>query len=844
MLANTNQAAVKRLSKRIMKQSRTRNIFTILAIVLTTFMFTTVFSIGTSLGQNIATMMLRQQGTKSAIFLEKPTKEQISSIKKTNGLYACGVQVRVEKAQLENEESDVPLSLNYYDKTEYRKNFMPALSHVKGHYPEKVNEVMLSRKALELMKIKQPELGMTISLKVNDKAETYVLSGWFTDYCYFASGCQGMVSEARMKQLGKSLTEDGFASISARSGHQHKLLDELNDTVELSAGQKFDSNYDVQSEETSNNLIIVIVILFIGLIILLSGYLLIYNVMYISVTKDIRFYGMLKTIGTTPKQIRTIVKRQGMWLSVIGIPIGLFLGTAMSFFAVPYALMLFEAGENSAMPSTISFHPVIYGATILFAVLTVTVSCRKPAKLAGKVSPVEAMKYNGQNQYHGKAKKGTSGGKLYRMAARNVFREKKRAFLVFASLFMGTMSLLSVNAFVGSLDVKNYIDYYLIDDYTIFLDSQDEDENKENEQVYKDSTEELFQQIQNIEGVTSSSANRSVDVELVFDEKVFMPFLKSVSAEGGSYQETIDYFKEQVGKDTSYSAPVVAVSSDIIQKYNTRARQKLDIARFEKGEICLAGYVSNTEDADAMKGKTIQLRSRDGQNTVSLEVGACPVSGDDYGLNIGYYWYQSGAPSCILVSKKVLDKVEKNSTIVNIIADCKKKAEPYVTSRIKALIDTNPYVISERIKSEEVTEFKSSLLSMRVLTSGISIVLILIGIINFINVMLTGVFTRRKELAVMESVGMTKKQIQKMLMYEGMYYGFITIGLILTAGNGILSLIGNMVTKIADYAVYNYPWRLVTGMSILILLICVAVPAVVYHLIARESVTERIRLGE
>lgn len=143
--------------------------------------------------------------------------------------------------------------------------------------------------------------------------------------------------------------------------------------------------------------------------------------MYISVTKDIRFYGMLKTIGTSPSQIKSIVKMQTIKLSLLGVPIGIFLGIITSFAAVPFALEMFGMGNDGAMPSDISFNPVIYIGTVLFAIITVSVSCRKPAKLAGKVSPVEALKYNGSSKIKYKAKKGTDGGKIYKMAYRNVF---------------------------------------------------------------------------------------------------------------------------------------------------------------------------------------------------------------------------------------------------------------------------------------------------------------------------------------------------------------------------------------------------------------------------------------
>ena len=148
------------------------------------------------------------------------------------------------------------------------------------------------------------------------------------------------------------------------------------------------------------------------------------------------------------------------------------------------------------------------------------------------------------------------------------------------------------------------------------------------------------------------------------------------------------------------------------------------------------------------------------------------------------------------------------------------------------------------IKSEMSSDFTSSMAAMNILTAGISIILILIGIINFINVMLTGVFTRRKELAVMESVGMTKKQVRKMLMFEGFYYGLITIALILTVGNAIVYAVAQMAQQISDYAVFNYPWVLMLAISAVIMIICVVVPSVVYRVLSKESVTERLKSGE
>ncbi|MDO4944562.1 MAG: ABC transporter permease [Ruminococcus sp.] len=836
MLKNNNQTAVKRISVRSLKHNRVRNMFAVLAIILTTFMFTTVFSIGFSLGKNLNTMMLREQGTKSTVYLPNPSDEQISQVKSCDHLNAAGIRIHIASAQ-SPQNAETVISLDYYDKTEYEENYLPAVSGVKGSYPEADNEIMLSKAALDALKIKDPVQNTDITLKIDGEEKSFKLSGWFTDYSFTSGGFQGFVSKSYSDGLGLTAEKDGVLSASAKIGSQASLINELENSVKLKDGQEIDYTDDVQEDNVSNATVVAAAIGIIGLIIVFSGYLLIYNVMYISVTKDIRFYGMLKTIGTSPKQISKIVKTQAFRLSVIGIPIGILLGTAISFAAVPYALQMFGSGMNGAMPTDISFNPFIYVGTVLFGIFTVAVSCRKPAKLAAKVSPVEALKYNGQNSNKIKPHKSTSGGKLYKMAFRNVFREKKRALLVFASLFMGTMAFLSTNAFIGSMKLENYVDYYLPNDYTIYTNSGSDENSEEDEKIYIDAANKLAADIAEIDGVTSVSVSRSVDAELTFDEEVFKPFIENEkNFDKADMQDMLNHYREE----GDYHVPVIGVSSDMMRLYNKKARQKIDIDRFEKGEICFIGYVNTNEQSEQVKGKTITLTDDGTGNSVSLEVGACPTYGDDRGINIGYYWQMAGAPSCILVSQSVIDKLNSNPSVDNIIADCEPKSESYVTSIIKELTKTNPSVLQTEIKSEMIEDFKSSMLSMNILTAGISIILILIGVINFINVMLTGVFTRRKELAVMESVGMTKKQIRKMLMLEGVYYGIITLALILTAGNVIVYAVARLAEMIADYAVFNYPWQLMLIIAAVIMLICIAVPAAVYGTISKESVTERL----
>ena len=117
--------------------------------------------------------------------------------------------------------------------------------------------------------------------------------------------------------------------------------------------------------------------------------------------------------------------------------------------------------------------------------------------------------------------------------------------------------------------------------------------------------------------------------------------------------------------------------------------------------------------------------------------------------------------------------------------------------------------------------------------NGIALLLIVTGLINFVNVMLTGVVARKNEFAIMESIGTSKKQIQKILTLEGGIYA-------LTFGNAFLLLVADAVPHIADYAEFEYPFTLVICLIFVIFIICLSVPAIVYHAVSKETVIERL----
>ncbi len=839
MLKNNNQPAVRRIAARSMQKNRIRNLFAVLAVVLTTLMLTSVFTILLSLGKNMNTMQLRMQGTCASVYLSAPTEEQRTAAENCAGVNAVGAYIELGSFTVADAEDD-PVRLRYCDEAEYKQNLLPALGAVTGEYPEAPDAVMLPTSALELLGIDAPEMGMQVTLPLSDdagKPQTFTLSGWYRDYGPSAAFCSAQYAQ----EQGKKIEQDGILSVSCKLGKQNEVYAALND-LPRTQSQTLEATFDVQSENSTNLLVIAVAILLISLIVVLSGYLLIYNVLYISVTKDIRFYGMLKTVGTSPSQLRTIVRRQAFRFLIVGVPVGILLGTLISFVGAPLATNMFSGGgrDDGVMPTGISFEPIIYIGTILFSILTVALGCRKPAKIASSISPVEALHYHGvKGGTKQKARKSAHGGRPLRMAIRNVFREKKRAFLVFASLFMGTMAFLTVNTFIGCLKLDNFVDAYLPNDYALYLTNPDQDDA-----AYNKAADRLVEQMQKLGGLEYVDVSRTVCAELDENDELYRPFY--------------DYFLERIGKidksalDASieektqdHTTNVISVSARMMEEYNKRARKPIDIDAFQKGKAALIGPVSKEGDGDAMLGKTMTLTNPENGKAVSLSIGAVSSGENSYGLNTGgRYYFPSVMPHYVLVCDSVIDQLSDTPSISTILADCKEGKEGCADEAVKNLAENNRYVEAYDIKNLEAADFRTSMSSLNVLSSGISMVLILIGVLNFINVMLTGVHTRRRELAVLESIGMTKKQIRKMLMWEGLDYALITIGLILTAGTGLMYLSANLAVQIADYAVFSYPWKLMLLIAASILAVCILVPVLVYRTASKETVTERLRIAE
>ena len=365
----------KKLAKRSLHRERQRNLFAIIALVLTAFMITATFSIGFSYFETYQMQQIRLMGTTADVGITNVTENQLVEISKSNLVLDVGIQQRlgsVDTEQLQNAR----LGIVWIDDTEWGTHRLPTISSVVGNYPSSKNEIMLPTWVLEQMGISDPQIGMEIvlSYQIGDSynyvSDTFLLSGYYTDYISMRTNNRGYVYVSAAFKDSSNVSLDNSVTAMIRfqgKDDVDKNCERLRHEIDFTEEQTF----EIVPLGQANGGAVVLTAIILAVFISFSGYLLIYNIFYISVVKDVQFYGCLKTIGTTKKQIKRIIYKQALKISYIGIPIGLLLGAVVSFGVVPYFLNMMYS-TNSDVGTKVSFSPFIFIGACIRNCTTVT----------------------------------------------------------------------------------------------------------------------------------------------------------------------------------------------------------------------------------------------------------------------------------------------------------------------------------------------------------------------------------------------------------------------------------------------------------------------------------------
>ena len=832
LFGNNNQSSIKRLAKKTYHANKGRNVFAALALALTAFMITSVFSLGFSYFETDQMRRIRSMGTTADAAITNLTESQAEELNHSDQVAVIGLSQRLGSVDTAD-MGDVKLGLTWIDEEEWKKHRLPAISNVNGTYPQGENEVMLPLWALNEMGIADPQLGMKILLSYrienSDRNSTkeFVLSGYYTDYMTTRVGKRGSIYVSQIFADNAGLPFDRVTSAMITfEGEEavNRSCESLKAEINFTENQSF----EIVPVSYQNAASLTIAAVFTVVMIMISGYLLIYNILYISISKDTRFYGQLKTIGATKRQIKKIVRWQILRTAVTGIPIGLFAGGVVSLVVVPLAMNMMYPNYG-ALGTKISFSPLLFLGATIFALITAFLGSMKPARIAGGISPIAASRYPdaavkpvGQRKSH--------RIRLSRIAFHNIFRNPKSAALTFGSLFLGLCLFLISTGLLSGLTPENYVSQWGESDFALTCGAHEE----------VPITEELLEKIKAMDGVHNIRLTYSgfpqATVSVLYDREVFGRYVNSLDGVSGldfSDPETLKNYTDH------FFSCVYGIDEAYVEERNQALAHPIDLAAFENGEIVLLPAIHDSEGNSLIQpGRSITILAENTEHTFTIADGFLDA---DFQSARGIF--RGTAPNLYL-SQKALKTIFPETKIFRVDFDTTDAgSDKQVLEELQAMLVSSPNV---RILSryEKYKEMEGYLFTSRVLATGLSTVFLLIGIMNFINTMVVSVNTRKHEFAVLESVGMTKKQIKIVLLLEGGSYWIISFLLIATLGTGIYIPLYRAFQQAAYYAVFRYPFAQMFAAAGMVLLICLVVPVITFQIDIQKTVIDRLRQDE
>lgn len=837
MFQNNNRAVINRITNRSLKVNTMRNLFAITAIVLTTVLFTSLFTIGMSMIQSLEYSTMRQVGTSAHGGFKHITQEQFEILRKHQAIKEYGMNIMVGIAE-DPELAKRQVQIQYLDHNDARYSFITPITA--GRMPVSENEIVLDTITMNLLGLSQ-ELGQRVTLAYTINGEQYssefVLSGYY----------QGdKVSLASIACVSKDYVDKIFTGtdleLSRKNGVMAGLINlniMLDNKMEIESKLKkilSDNGFEPGEIKIGVNwaymgsglfsqpedLLAILGILF---LILVSGYLIIYNIFYISVVKDIRFYGLLKTIGTTQKQLRRLIIKQAAVLSSIGIPVGLILGYLTGVVLTPFVLRNLNATHHA-----ISASLLIFAGVAVFSLITVLISCYKPAKAASGISPVEAVRYTGVTINKKKVlKDSTHGARLHHMAFANLFRSRRKVILSILSLSLSMILLNSVYTMINGFDLNKFLKGMSGSDFTI----GDASFYRWN---YRDQgpnalTAELCDEVSQLNGVKEfnkiyykfSSVPMTAKMEELIKSKaqtidaMYRPGLETLLAQK---KTPLDIYGIDRGLYHLFSDYVVdgVIDHDQFTAGNYAVVRKNDFI----GDLYQVGD-QITLSLGSGKSMTVSIMAVVDKLPLYLSNGRSIVG--------GYSLY---------ISSERFSEIVQDPAIMTALFNVEKESISSVQHYLENKTTVIP-ALDYRSKASYAQEYQEMVNTFKTVGYTLSFIIAFIGLLNFVNVMITGILSRRQEFAMMQSIGMTTKQLRQMLSSEGLYYAIITLVVALAAGSPLIYFGINALTKGMPYFTYTFSILPIILCIPVLILIAMLVPVISYTNTNKTSVVERLR---
>ncbi|MCC0664522.1 ABC transporter permease [Clostridioides sp. ZZV15-6597] len=710
-------------------------------------------------------------------------------------------------------KSDYRMSMIYADNTAIELlNF----KLLKGTIPTNKYEIAISEKYLHELGLNK-DLGDSITLKYRDNItnkeiqSNFIIVGFVENYYQDnAKQYYTVVSNDNLKNVASTPlqiksnnfdeatpnTVDVLVRLSKENLEKSPTsiktqLNEIGSSLNIKKHNIYLNDNYIESNLIDSEQVITVLI--VGVIILFSSLFVIYSIFYISVVNSVQMYAKLKALGMTSLQLKKIIYLQGNILSIIFIPIGIISSCIITYIIQPLAWQM----------TTDLFITVVLSIVIF---LTVRISLNKPARIISKTSAIEAMQYT-EIKFRNKIKT-LNHINIKNLALKNIEVNRKKNLIALISLSISGILFISIASLANSIDFNKQMSQTFVYNENYIIGNKIDNLYERITQIQQNNpfTNTLKNEINSIYGVQKVIESKGIKCEVIDP---------SIKDEDGS-------------KVTTLIEGITPELAKSFQKYIVNG--KIDYNQLDSNSLIVNKYKTKSYGVDLKIGSTITFNIFSGNDIIKRQM---KIVGIIDNSNTGCMFF---------TSDKALDKITPYNTNLHFSILSDKKYSKEVEEKLLNIIQNNSNLILYSYDNDYkmlTRAFKYMIIAAYVFVGLISC----FGILNMTNILVNSVLIRKKEFALLQAVGMTKKQLHKMLYREGLNLSIkaIFVSIILGyCGSKLLCFFIKDVIRL-DFINFNFSIFSILIFSFVLICIQILIIELLIRNLEKQSLTERLR---
>lgn len=821
MLANNNKMIINKLAKNSVKSNKKQYGILFFTIVLSAFMLFCVFTIGLTYLDSSRLQNTRLNGAEYDITtMNGFTSKQVKSLQSNKNIQNVGMESYAGFIKSSEFDNTVEIGLLWCDETFWNNLMSPARTKLDGHYPQNKNELMVTKDILKACGNENLSVGDSIVLTYENNTgvhtDKFVISGIWDGY---GDKSAGFVSKNFYDETGYDLKNDGILCIKLNRNYVlPTTIQSLEKSLNFSDRQIF-----APTDYIENSFKLLLGICGLALVICLSAYLLIYNILYLSISGKIRYYGLLQSLGMTKKQLVRFITKQMLFIAIAGIFIGNLLGILLCIKLVPYILSVLGISTGNM---ALQFNPFILIVSVAVTVFSILLGMRKPIQIATKVTPVEATKYI-ECVSNGKGYKKKKGAFFWRMAFEQFKKDKKKTVVVLLSLAISLSVFYCLTTIISSQGERTVFPNYWNADFVV----QNQTQTTENINSLKPAIEDSFvEKIEKMDGMKDIHLVEGVPISFPYVSKGFSDMWITNYIERTPYVSSKDVITNYKTNPSNYYGMLIGIDEDQFDYVNQSLSSPVDKQDFLNGKSCIVQYEGSEIPKEYLNQKVpFSFDGKQYEITVEAVSYETQYSGRDIGASL-------------IVSQNYLKSLTSKPTILDMYIYYNQKYDEVLEKKITSLINNSPYSNDLYVESqyENMKTIQEAQGNMMEIGTIIALLLLFVGVLNYANTIASGIQNRRLIFSVMESIGMSRKQINQLLIREGILYAIFSIFVTLTIGSAITYVCFQSMNYMR--IPFKVPVIPLISSIILVVLICTLAPLLSYKkLVGNHSIVERLR---